>query len=197
MKNGLQRLKEIVEQSAFYRSPNYSVNVSFKNLFKTNGGLLSYSSRVQEQAERERLKPYQIISELTPEFQRANTKWTLEMQKTFVENLLCGCETNIQLYDVAGRGGELDDSLILDGLQRLTAISAFHNGEFAVFDELNWDDLKTGGVFPRIKLFMNIYQFESDVEACRFYIQMNKGITHSESDLETAYKFMRKHDIAA
>lgn len=196
MKTGLQRLKEIVEQSAFYRSPNYSVNVSFKDLFKPIGGLLSYNNRVQEQAEQESLTPFQIIAALTPEFQRANTKWTQEMQKGFVENLLCGYETKIQLYDVVGRGGELDDSLILDGLQRLSAIASFHHGTFAVFDELRWNDLKTGGIFPRLNLILNIYQFESDVEACRFYIQMNKGITHTESDLETAYEFMRKHDKA-
>ena len=36
MKSGLERLKEIVTQSAFYRSPNYSVNVSFKEALLRN-----------------------------------------------------------------------------------------------------------------------------------------------------------------
>ncbi|MCS0096640.1 MULTISPECIES: hypothetical protein [Vibrio] len=193
MKSGLERLKEIVTQSAFYRSPNYSVNVSFKDLFKPVGGLLAYNSLVQELTEEMSLSPYETLEKLTPEFQRSNQKWTKDMQQCFVENLLCGCQAKVQLYDVKGRGGELDDSLILDGLQRLTAIASFHSGEFAVFDELYWEDLKSGGIFPRLNLIVNIYQFDSDIEACRFYIQMNKGITHSEADLETAYCFMRKH----
>jgi hypothetical protein len=113
------------------------------------------------------------------------------MQRCFVENLLCGCETKIQLYDVKSRGNELGESLILDGLQRLTAISAYHEGEFPVFDNLYWKDVNSGGIFPRLRLFLSIFQFDSDKEACEFYIQMNKGITHSEDDLKTAYAFLQ------
>ncbi|EKO3439437.1 hypothetical protein NTE19_003329 [Vibrio fluvialis] len=193
MSTGLQKLKEIVTQSAFYRSPSYSINANFKRMFLSVGGLLSYNSRVEEIAEQKALSPYAIISELTPEFQRSNTKWSQAMQKQFIENLLCGCETKIQLYDVRGRGGELDDCLILDGLQRLTAIAAFHNGEFPVFGDLFWKDLSAGGIFPTLKLLVNIYTFDSDLEACQFYIQMNKGITHSEQDLESAYAFVRNY----
>ncbi|WP_046224212.1 hypothetical protein [Vibrio sp. ECSMB14106] len=86
MKSGLERLKEIVTQSAFYRSPNYSVNVSFKDLFKPVGGLLAYNSLVQELTEEIALSPYEILEKLTPEFQRSNQKWTKNMQQCFVEN---------------------------------------------------------------------------------------------------------------
>lgn len=195
MNSSLQRLKEIVTKSAFYRSPNYSINATFNRLFLTSGSLLSYNSRVQSMSEQSDLGPYEIISELTPVFQRSNTKWSLTMQKQFVENILCGCESKIHLYDVRGRGGDLDDCMILDGLQRLTAIAAFHKNEFAVFDELYWSDINVKGVFPSLKLLINIFTFDSDLEACQFYIQMNKGITHSEQDLETAYAFVRSHGL--
>ncbi|MCU8009935.1 DUF262 domain-containing protein [Shewanella sp. SM101] len=194
MSTGLQRLKEIVTQSSFYRSPNYSINANFKRMFHPAGSLISYNSRVEVLAEQNELKPDEVVRALTPEFQRSNARWSQAMQIQFVENLLCGCETKIQLYDVGERGGKLDDCLILDGLQRLTAIAAFHNGEFAVFDELFWNDLNGNGIFPTLKILVNIYTFGSDLEACKFYIQMNKGITHSEQDLKTAYDFIRKHE---
>jgi len=190
METGLEKLKNIIKASAFSRSPSYSVNVSFKDLFKRVGGLLSYNERVDSMVEKQPLTNQQIIEAITPEFQRSNTKWTQEMQKCFVENLLCGCATKIQLYDVIGRGGELGDCFVLDGLQRLTAIAAYHSGEFSIFDGLYWNDVNSGGVFPRLRLVVDIFQFESDIKACEFYIQMNKGITHSEDDLKTAYKFL-------
>jgi len=191
MENGLSTLKKIIRESAFHRSPNYTVNVSFKDLFKRVGGLLSYNETVDLMVEQNSLSSTAIIQEMTPEFQRDNTKWTQTMQRCFIENLLCGCETKIQLYDVKSRGNELGESLILDGLQRLTAISAYHEGEFPVFDNLYWKDVNSGGIFPRLRLLLSIFQFDSDKEACEFYIQMNKGITHSEDDLKTAYAFLQ------
>ncbi len=189
----LQKLKGIIRQSAFYRSPNYSVNIRFRDLFKDDGSLMAYNDRVKELHEKSQLLPHQIISEMTPEFQRDNTAWTQAMQRKYVENILCGCKSEIQLYDIKHRGSELGDSLILDGLQRLSAICAYQSGEFSIFDGIKWADISTGGIFPRINLILQIFTFDTDVEACRFYIQMNKGITHSESDLETAYEFMRRH----
>lgn len=191
MENGLEKLKSIIRKSAFNQSPNYSVNVSFKDLFKRIGGLLSYNEKVELLVEKNHLSNDDIINYMTPAFQRNNTKWSRNMQICFVENLLCGLETKIQLYDVIDRGSELGECFILDGLQRLTALSAFHSGEFPVFDELYWSNMNSGGVFPRLRLTVNIFQFKSDREACEFYIQMNKGITHSEDDLKTAYDFLK------
>jgi hypothetical protein len=167
--------------------------VDFKCLFNGVGSLTLYNEKVTSLLEKNTLSIEEIILHMTPEFQRENNRWTQQMQICFVENLLCGCETKIQLYDVRGRGSELGECLILDGLQRLTAIAAYQNGEFPVFNEFYWNDVNTGGIFPRLRLIIDIFQFDTDTEACEFYIQMNKGITHSEDDLKTAYAFLEKH----
>lgn len=190
MKNGLTKLKNIISKSAFNVSPRYSVNISFKGIFKRTGGLLAYNEKIETLIETEALTNDEIIAKMTPAFQRSNTKWTQAMQICFVENLLCGYQTKIQLYDVIGRGSELGDCSVLDGLQRLTAIAAYHSGEFPVFGDLYWSDVNSGGIFPRLQLIVEIFQFASDRDACEFYIQMNKGITHSEDDLITAYQFL-------
>ncbi|EKA5635943.1 hypothetical protein OKZ62_001847 [Vibrio navarrensis] len=192
MNTDLEKLKQIRKSSVFTLSPNYSVNVCFRNLFKNNGGLISYNEDVEQLNSEETMTPTQIIAKMTPEFQRNNTKWTQKMQRQFVENILLGCKTELHLYGVKGRGSELGQCMILDGLQRLTAISSFQSGEFSIFDGMLWENLSTGGIFPRLNLLVNIFTFSSDVEACRHYIQINKGTTHSESDLKTAYDFMDK-----
>lgn len=186
----LERLKSIIAKSAFNVAPRYNVNMDFKRFFGTRTGLMDYNLRVSEAKDVERLSPLDIVSRMTPVFQRANTKWTRQMQVTFVENLISGCETKIQLYDLMDYENEMDNCLILDGLQRLTAIAEFQCGAFPIFGDLYWDMINTGGIFPRLNLVLSIYQFRTDQEACEFYIQMNKGVTHSENDLKSAYEFL-------
>ena len=190
MNEHLERLKSIISKSAFNVSPRYSVNVDFKKIFVPDTGILLYNLNVSEAANEQNLSPEEILTRMTPAFQRENTKWTQQMQVTFVENLLSGCETKIHFFDLSSAEHDMDNCMVLDGLQRLTAIAAFQQGQFPVFGDLYWDMVKSGGIFPRLNLLLNIYQFESDKEACEFYIQMNKGITHSEDDLKTAYTFL-------
>ena len=173
MNEHLQKLKSIIAKSAFNVSPRYSVNVDFKKIFIPDTGILLYNLDVSQAANEQNLSPEEILTRMTPAFQRENTKWTQQMQITFVENLLSGCETKIHFYDLSSAEHEMDNCMVLDGLQRLTAIAAFQQGQFPVFGDLYWDMVKSGGIFPRLNLLLNIYQFESDKEACEFYIQMN------------------------
>jgi len=194
MNEHLDRLKSIVTSSVFHLSPHYTVNLDFRRIFVPDSGILLYNEAVSIKAEENKLSPKDIVAGLTPSFQRENTAWTREMQITFVENLLCGCKTEIQFYDLLGNGSEMNSCTVLDGLQRLTAIAEFQSDTFPVFGDMYYSMIAKGGVFPRLKLMLNVYQFSDDVEACKYYIQMNKGITHSEDDLKTAYDFLNERE---
>jgi len=189
--NSLFKLKRIIRESAFHRSPSYSVNIGFKDLFTARGSLLSYNNHVLDMHTANPLSPTEIIESMTPTFQRDNDKWTRAMQICFVENLLCGCQSKVQLYSVRGNGSELDECFVLDGLQRLTAIASFQRGDFPIFKDIYYQELvEQKGVFPRLRFTVDIFTFDSDIQACEFYIQMNRGITHNERDLESAYEFI-------
>lgn len=190
-----RRLMEFVTKSAFYLSPNYTINTRFQDVLTKNRGLLSYNDEVNESlSTSEPISRHQIIAKLTPQFQRDNKKWDQEKQIGFIENLLCGCATTIQLYCVNDSDVEFDNAMILDGLQRLTAIASFLEGEFPVFDDIWWKDIKHSSIMKlKMSLSVHIYQFDSHLSACRFYIQFNKGVTHSESDLKTAYDFIEEN----
>ena len=187
----ISQLYSIIKKSAFNKSSAYSVNVDFKTLFSVGSGLLMYNDAISESPEVQHLDSDKIISLMTPEFQRSNTKWSQAMQVRFVENILCGCDSTIQLFNVTGTGSDLGNCFILDGLQRSTAISAFHLGKFPIFDSIYWADIKDE-IRSRLRLQLSIYQFDSEIEVVEFYIQMNEGITHSEQDLISAYSYLEK-----
>lgn len=192
-------LEQNVARSAFGRGADHEIQISFKKLFQRNGDLSEQNYDVINAWESGELTSAQIIDMMTPSFQRENTKWTLEMQRRFIENIICGCPTVIELYDLEGPGFRTgqNQSKILDGLQRLTSCSAFVSNEFGIFEEnLHWDEIRDLRFFKAKHLItMRTFIFKDEFEACQFYIDKNRGITHSEDDLLTAYKFMEQRPL--
>lgn len=132
-----------------------------------------------------------LIKSMTPSFQRDNTKWSEEMQAAFIENIICGLRTELMLYFVEAE--DSGNSFILDGLQRITAIEAFLNNKLPVYNNMYFDDIDklSGFRLSRADLTLKIYKFKTHREACNHYIGMNKFITHSPEDLESAYAFLQ------
>jgi len=121
------------------------------------------------------------LDRVTPPFQRANNKWTKKMKLKFIENLLSGANTELLFY----RMGELEDSLIIDGLQRTTAIIDFFDGKIKPFG-YSYQELKEYlGAF-NTHLAIKIYTFDTIEEVVKFYIDMNENITHSRADIQKA-----------
>lgn len=190
MRNIKAKFIEGISNNPFSSSPSYSVNIiNLTHTFSGVGSLALYNNELSDILESNPLfSPFDSINYLTPDFQRENTKWTLPMKQRFIENLLSGAKTTIMLYGIHEQG--LDHCMILDGLQRLTSIASFVENEFPIFGDIYWKDIDFKVSLSG--LIINIYQFESDSQACQFYIDMNRGITHSESDLESAYKFIER-----
>lgn len=186
----LKKLHSNVKQSAFYKSASYSVNVDFKSIFNADTGVLLYNDFVSGLVKSGDISSDQVTKFLTPEFQRKNNKWTRSMQVRFVENLLCGLDTEIKLFCIGDSSVDFVSCYILDGLQRLTAISDYHKCNFSVFDNISWSDI-SDRYRNRTRLKVGIYTFSSEIEAVKFYIQMNEGITHSHSDIRIAYEYLK------
>lgn len=130
-----------------------------------------------------------VVREMVPAFQRDNDKWALDRQISFVENVILGLKPTIQLYALESVNS-YQQCLILDGLQRTTAIKSFISGYFTVFDGLTFQDCINNHINPLIRL--EIFKFKTHQEACQFYIDINKGITHSDADIQRAVDFIMK-----
>jgi len=143
----------------------------------------------------------EIIFSRVPPFQRDNDKWSRERQSQYVWNLLNGMRAGpICLYNTHAELSQTE-CLIHDGLQRTTAVSNFFTDPDFYFETdigrvYRQDYLD---VMPRQKiskdiiLQVNIYRFKNHVEACEHYIQINKGITHSDEDIKRAEDWLKKN----
>jgi hypothetical protein len=184
MKELKDNFKAAVKANPFGVMPNNTITAEVRNIQST----LSIYRIDQTEAD---LSLVDWLNLLTPEFQRANNKWTEEMQVSFVENMVSGFKSTILMYTVGDDGLNITDAFLLDGLQRLTAWTAFMMGEFKIFGQFYFNDINTRSILGRSHMVINFYNFNDHKEACEFYISMNKNITHSPQDLEVAYEFLK------
>ena len=174
MSSKIMKLVEDTRKSAFNRN-NYSVT-RFVYDFK-NGMLLHtwYDKKDSKVSNKEWLE------KVTPAFQRANNKWTKKQKLLFIENLLKGVQTELLFF----RFNEDEDALLLDGLQRTTAIIDFFEGKIKPFG-YSYEKLKGHMRLFGTNLEIKIYTFKDMEEVVKFYIEMNEGITHSKADIQKA-----------
>lgn len=142
--------------------------------------------------------------DVDPPFQRAHV-WTSAQQAAFCEHILRGGETGITL--VAGHVGDLRERpdgtcyfkhyCLIDGKQRLEAVTQFQNDEFPIFAHPG----KPGGYFysglgPRfrrlhVRLQWRVLKLSSYGEILRQYLRMNSGGTaHTEGELDTVREML-------
>lgn len=137
-----------------------------------------------------------IIFSKIPPFQRSNDKWTPDMQTSFVHNLLKGHKCDpISLYSI---DGNKSDCFMLDGLQRTTSISRFfvkRDMEFTLPDGriITSEEIFNEGAYQAFwgntPFEVQVFHFESHLEAVEFYIELNENITHSSDDIARAKKY--------
>jgi cyclophilin family peptidyl-prolyl cis-trans isomerase len=138
----------------------------------------------------------EVLDRMVPIFQRENNKWSREMQISFVENVILGTSSTIMLaYTTNGekeRVGIKRDCVLLDGLQRFTAISAWLDGEFPVFGDIYSSKELIDKIEHNIDgLKLRIYMFQDEKEMVEFYIKMNENITHSSEDIKKAKEYLK------
>jgi hypothetical protein len=188
-----QELKAIVKGSIFNKA-RYTVDVELDGFLWQMG---RYVMRTGHYADVETTPTTdEFFDAAIPVFQRDNDKWDLQRKINFVENVVMGFKPVIQLYTTK----ELRDKQsyarcwILDGLQRTTALIDFIDGKFKIFDgKVTFQDLIDAKVMRSV-IGVQIFTFATHVEAAEFYVQINKGITHSDEDIQRALDFIKAND---
>jgi len=169
-------------RNSSFNMANYSVNISIYDFVGQIKLHTHYRTDVVDSM---------WIGYVTPEFQRANNKWSEKMQVKFIENLLSGVKTELLFFIL----NDCDEAKVIDGLQRCTAIMAFISGKIKAFGYYyhEYGDLIK---HFRTSIAIRIYDFcEWDQVGC-FYVEMNENITHSKEDIQKAKDwFNKKHGI--
>lgn len=136
--------------------------------------------------------------QLTPDFQRGHV-WTTQQQSDFVEFFLRGGKTGRVIYfnkpdwnDASYKGGPYNDFVIVDGLQRLTALRMFLAGKikvFGLFVHQFEDSIFRSACRDNLKININTLQTRSEV--LQWYLQMNTGgVVHTAAEIEKVTKLL-------
>lgn len=132
------------------------------------------------------IKDYEIDHDLlfVPDFQRGHV-WTQEQQTKYIEYRLKGGQTAKEVYfNHPGWQRDFRGSMVLvDGLQRITAVRKFMNNEIRAFDFLYNEFSGRFNLLIGFVFFVN--NLRTYKEVLQWYIDMNEGgIVHSREEIE-------------
>lgn len=129
--------------------------------------------------------------DLNPDFQRGHV-WSRDKQIAYVENVLRGTAPTLLRFNCPCYGsnttpGDLppNDLVCVDGLQRITALLSFLNGDFKVFDKYAAPDLKgTPFDLSRYTVQFSVFEIRNRKDLLTFYLDINSGgVVHSDEEL--------------
>jgi len=134
---------------------------------------------------------------LMPDFHRGIV-WNELQQIKFIEYWLMGGKFNIELFFNCPKWNEgvspiKENSMVLvDGLQRYTALSNFVNNRFRVFDHYYYRNIELGSS-PYIKIFVN--NLDNYIDVIKWYIELNDtGIKHTKNDIDHTRSILSKYE---
>ena len=140
--------------------------------------------------------------DFTPDFQRGHV-WTEQQQVYFLENVLrrivdesgLTIRFNNPAWREVDLNGDLPEQTVcVDGLQRLTAIRKFIKGELTVFG-IKHDDLPIRVILRDLRIVIQMYDFQNKKDLLQFYLDINSGGTaHTEVELNRVRALMKEKE---
>lgn len=157
---------------------NYRVNIPWSHLERAISGYI---------------KDYNL--ELEPDFQR-NHVWTKKQQAQYVEWILKGGKSGRDIFfncPCFSKMSKPRKMVLVDGLQRLTAVRLFLKNKVKIFNEYFLEDFEDkipiGG--PDFVFYVN--DLESRKEILQWYIDINSGGTpHTEEEIKKVKYLLKK-----
>lgn len=140
--------------------------------------------------------------ELEPDFQRAHV-WTKAQRTAYMEFLIKGGQSsktlqwNCPSIHHLNRDGDLDNKLVLvDGLQRITAVRMFLDNKVKVFGHYlkEYDDAESFlSDICQFRFHMEVNDLNKRADLLLWYLQLNEGGTvHSKSELARVHELYEK-----
>lgn len=153
--------------------------------WRCNFGLKFFVKQMKEWIDGEYGMP---ALQINPDFQRGHV-WTQAQQTAYMEFILRGGTSGLDIYlncpSWHGRveKGDYNDFVVVDGLQRYTAIEAFLTDKIPAFGSL-YSEYTDELDLARNTLVVHVNDLKSKAEVLRWYIEMNAGGTpHSDAEI--------------
>jgi uncharacterized protein with ParB-like and HNH nuclease domain len=137
--------------------------------------------------------------QIEPDFQRGHV-WSVKHQTAYVEFGLRGGKSGREiLFNNPNwthyRTSEYEDFVLVDGLQRITAVTKFINNELKVFDGYLFSDFTD---LPRVTLrnqrfHVTVNDLVTKKEVLNWYLELNSGgVVHTEEELNRVRKLLKE-----
>jgi len=123
--------------------------------------------------------------EIDPDFQRAHV-WDDEKRRRYVEFILRGGMTGLDIYTncPGWHRGSVGNFVLVDGKQRLEAVTRFLRNELPVFDGTYYREY-TDHLRLRAKFRWHVNDLETRAEVLQWYLDLNSGgVVHTSEELE-------------
>lgn len=141
--------------------------------------------------------------ELNPDFQRGHV-WNEEKQIRFVEYFLRGGCSGTALYfnhptwmDFHKNKIQVgyDEMVLVDGLQRTTAILRFLRNEIMIFDNYYFEDFEDKFSLTDNSFEIHINNLSTRREVLTWYLEMNAGgVVHTEEELNKVRLLLKEEE---
>ncbi len=166
------KLKDI---EGYIRNPHYGIDVSW-----------DYIELHLEQFAR-------IGLEMNPDFQRGHV-WTTEQQIAFVEyKLKDGISGGDIFWNCAGHMKNFKGPyLLVDGLQRITAVREFLADRIPAFGH-RLSEYEDPRYLMNVTFRFHVHDMEDRADILRWYIQLNEGgVVHSDGEIQRVRSLLRE-----
>lgn len=139
--------------------------------------------------------------QMCPDFQRGHV-WNKRQQSTYVEFFLKGGQSGRIIYfndpnwmGLSGNDKGYCDFVLVDGLQRITALLKFVNNELTIFGNNCFRDFEDKCTLIDNSLLFNINNLKTRKEVLMWYLELNTGgVIHTEEELDRVRKLLEKEN---
>jgi hypothetical protein len=153
----------------FTRTASYQVDISWSYLLEALRGY----------TERDGL-------DLDPDFQRAHV-WDEQKQVRYVEFILRGGASGKDIYTNCPRWdrGGVKDFVLVDGKQRLQAVTKFLRSELVIFGKYRFSDYTDSLRITQAGFKWHVNDLDTRAEVLQWYLDLNSGgVVHTNEELE-------------
>lgn len=153
----------------FTRTANYQVDISWSYLLEALRGYVGKDGL-----------------DMDPDFQRAHV-WDAERQKRYVEFILRGGDSGKDIYTNCPRWhhGGVKDFVLVDGKQRLEAVTKFLRSELPIFDGHLFKDYTDSLRITQASFKWHVNDLDTRAEVLQWYLDLNSGgVVHTSEELD-------------
>lgn len=174
-----EEIRKFSDIPQFVRNANYRINVPWRSVID------------QIEAYREDQEKMGSGLDMSPDFQRVHV-WTLKQKRRYVEFILRGGDSSKEIHwNCKGWGYKYEGPMVLvDGKQRLNAVTGFLNDKFKVFGKL-CSEFEDGLDICRHQFIFHINNLETREDILKWYLGLNFGGTpHTDEERAKVEKLL-------